>query len=144
MITGINHSSFTVSDLDVSVKYYKDILGMKLHSYSERPTEYVETVTGVTCSMKVAYLNGYGLMLELIEYVGSENKTPSKVTNIGCGHICFNVENMGAIVEEMAKEGVEFLGSPTEIPAGTNKGGYVIYALDPDGIVTEFIQPPAK
>ena len=144
MITGINHSSFTVSDIDASVKYYRDILGMELISNAERPSGYVEKVTEIKSSMKVVYLTGFGLTLELIEYVDSEKIGQSKVDNIGCGHICFNVDNITAMIEEMKARGVRFLGSPTLIPAGTNKNGVVVYAVDPDGIVTEFIEPPGK
>lgn len=31
MITGTNHITFTVSDLDLSIQFYRDFLGMKLH-----------------------------------------------------------------------------------------------------------------
>lgn len=33
MITGINHITFSVSDLNSSIEFYRDLLGMKLHVY---------------------------------------------------------------------------------------------------------------
>jgi 20S proteasome alpha/beta subunit len=45
-------------------------------------------------------------------------------------------------VKNLKEKGVNFLGEPVIIPAGANKGGYVVYSLDPDGIVNEFIQAP--
>ncbi len=147
MITGFNHTAFTVSSLDAAVDFYVQMIGLTLISFADRPIEYVENVTGLSKAMRVAYLKGYGVVLELIEYVGSANSSSdsndSKVDNIGSGHICFNVEDMKDTVDTLKAKGIRFLGAPVVIPAGTNKGGFVVYALGPDGIVTEFIQPPS-
>ena len=144
MITGFNHTAFTVSSLDVAVDFYVQIIGLTLISFADRPIEYVKNVTGLSKAMRVAYLKGYGVVLELIEYVGSaKNSSNSKVDNIGSGHICFNVDDMKDTVDTLKAKGIRFLGAPVVIPAGTNKGGFVVYALGPDGVVTEFIQPPA-
>jgi lactoylglutathione lyase len=143
MITDYNHTSFTVTNIDKSIHFYRDILGMKLMSLADRPLEYVKTVTTITLEMKIAYLNGYGLTLELIEYMGSKkNNNISSPDNIGSGHICFNVDDIFSHMESLESKGVRFLGLPTKIPAGVNKGGYVVYSTDPDGIVIEFIMNP--
>jgi hypothetical protein len=93
--------------------------------------------------MKIAYLKGYGVVIELIEYFNSGGiKRQSKSSNIGSGHLCLNVDDIYGIVKSLKEKGVEFLGEPVCIPAGTNKGGFVVYSLDPDGIVNEFIQAP--
>jgi catechol 2,3-dioxygenase-like lactoylglutathione lyase family enzyme len=144
MITGFNHTAFTVSSLDVAVDYYVNVIGLELISFADRPIEYVESVTNICNAMRVAYLKGYGVVLELIEYVGSaKNSSVSNVDNIGSGHICFNVDDMKDIIDTLKAKGIQFLGAPVVIPAGTNKGGFVVYSLGPDGLVTEFIQPPA-
>ena len=39
LITRINHSGFTVADVEKSAEFYRDLLGMKLVSLSERPPE---------------------------------------------------------------------------------------------------------
>lgn len=33
MITGTNHITFSVADLDASIAFYRDLLGMKLHVF---------------------------------------------------------------------------------------------------------------
>jgi catechol 2,3-dioxygenase-like lactoylglutathione lyase family enzyme len=145
MISEFNHFSFTVSDVQESIDYYTRIIGLELISLAGRPLEYVEQVTGISNEMCVAYLRGYGIVLELIEYIGSEKRfVRSNADNIGCGHICFNVDDLMETVGTMKAKGVKFLGEPVTIPAGTNKGGLIVYALAPDGIVTEFIQPPVR
>ncbi len=47
MITTVNHTSFTVSDLDRSIAFYRDLLGMELMSLAGRDPAFVEKVTGI-------------------------------------------------------------------------------------------------
>jgi catechol 2,3-dioxygenase-like lactoylglutathione lyase family enzyme len=144
LLIDFNHTSFTVGDLPRSVEFYTRIVGLELISFADRPAEYSQKVTGVSgCPLRVAYLRGYGLTLELIEYVGSvKGARPSAVDNVGSGHICFNVRDLRAVVREWRQQGVRFKSEPQLIPAGTNKDGLVIYGEDPDGIVVELIEPP--
>ncbi len=144
MIKQYNHTSFTVSHLNRSVTFYQDVLGFSLLSLADRPREYSEQVTGVKgYSLRIAYLSGYGLTLELIEYLGSPKcGARSESDNIGAGHICFDVDDLRSVIDLLNRNKVELRGDPIRIPAGTNRGGLVLYALDPDGIVIELIQPP--
>ncbi len=145
MILGLNHYSFTVSNLDRAMVFYRDVIGLDVISCASRPRDFSEQVTGVRgCSLNIAYLRGFGLTLELIEYVGShKNSGRSASDNIGAGHVCFNVDNLSGTMERYRRKGVEFTCEPVAIPAGANKGGLVVYASDPDGIVIEFIEQPA-
>ncbi|MCE1157901.1 MAG: VOC family protein [Spirochaetia bacterium] len=143
MILGFNHFSFTVRDVDKSVEHYEKNLGFSLISLADRPAEYVFAVTGMNMGMKIAYLKGYGVVIELIEYFNTDSSNVlSKPSNIGSGHLCLNVDDIHDSVKNLKEKGVNFLGEPVIIPAGANKGGYVVYSLDPDGIVNEFIQAP--
>lgn len=143
MTIGFNHFSFTVSNVDTSVRHYVDNLGFTVISLADRPEDYVFSVTGLSAGMRVAYLKGQGIVLELIEFSTGDSKKPqSQPNNIGSGHICLNVDDIDATVDFLKSRGVRLLGQPVLIPVGSNKGGYVVYSLDPDGIVNEFIQAP--
>ena len=58
MITGHNHTSITVSDMDTMLSFYRDIVGMKLVDYvnkkgqklDTRPTNIGSFHIGFTCS----------------------------------------------------------------------------------------------
>ena len=68
MITSVNHTSFTVSDLDRSIFFYRDLLGMDLISLAGRDPAFVEKITGIPgANVKVAYLQAPGHRLELIQ-----------------------------------------------------------------------------
>jgi catechol 2,3-dioxygenase-like lactoylglutathione lyase family enzyme len=47
MITGYNHTSFTVADVDAAVSFWTDALGFKLGSLAEREGSWQESVTGI-------------------------------------------------------------------------------------------------
>jgi len=144
MITGVNHTSFTVSDLDKSLAFYSDLLGMPILSVGERPVEFAEKVVAIPkAHLKIAYLDAWGHKLELIQYLSHPGgRATTRTCDVGSAHLCFNVEDVYAKVRELTAKGVRFKGIPQVIPAGTNKGGLTVYLEDPDGIPLEFIQPP--
>ncbi|HBK80820.1 MAG TPA: bleomycin resistance protein, partial [Nitrospinae bacterium] len=43
----INHTSFTVADVEAAAKWYCDHLGFEVMSDMHRPAEYCEAVTGI-------------------------------------------------------------------------------------------------
>ncbi|MCL5018853.1 MAG: iron-containing alcohol dehydrogenase [Candidatus Pacearchaeota archaeon] len=70
MITSVNHLSFTVADVEKSVEFYKNLLGLDLMNLSERDIAFSEKVTGIPgAHLKIAYLNGNNCSIELIQYL---------------------------------------------------------------------------
>jgi hypothetical protein len=63
--------------------------------------------------------------------------------NIGSGHLGFVVDDMLTDCGILGARGLEFVGVPTEVTAGANKGGYAVYLVGPDGIRLELFQGPA-
>lgn len=144
MILSVNHTSFTVSDVEKTVAFYRDVLGATMLNISERPPGFAGRVTGIEgAHLKIAYVQLGNHQIELIQYLWPPGeKLDVRTMNVGSAHICFNVENIHAMVEEMRGKGVAFKSDPQEIPTGPNKSGYAVYFTDPDGITLEFIQPP--
>ena len=144
MITSVNHTSFTVSDLDRSIAFYRDLLGMELMSLAGRDPAFVEKVTGIPgANLKVAYLQAPGHRMELIQYFSPPGKKLELQTNnVGCAHLAFNVDDLPKMYVEMKAKGVHFKSAPQEVSAGPNKGTLTVYFTDPDGITLEFLQTP--
>jgi catechol 2,3-dioxygenase-like lactoylglutathione lyase family enzyme len=144
MITSVNHTSFTISDLDRSIAFYRDLLGMELMSLAGRDPAFVEKVTGIPgANLKVAYLQAPGHRLELIQYFSPPGKKLELQTNnVGCAHLAFNVDDLPKMYAEMKAKGVHFKSAPQEVSAGPNKGTLTVYFTDPDGITLEFLQTP--
>jgi catechol 2,3-dioxygenase-like lactoylglutathione lyase family enzyme len=145
MITGVNHTSFTVSDVERSVSFYRVLLGMELLSLAERDPAFAEKVTGVPgAHLKVAYLQAPGHRLELIQYFNPPGeKLDTRTNNVGSAHLAFDVDDLHRVYADLKAKGVQFKSSPMEVPAGPNKGTLTVYLTDPDGITLEFLQAPA-
>jgi lactoylglutathione lyase len=145
MIISVNHTSFTVSDLDRSIAFYRDLLGLELISLAGRDPAFVEKVTGIPgANLKVAYLQAPGHRLELIQYLNPPGKKLELQThNVGCAHLAFNVDDLPAMYAKLKARGVHFKSSPLEVSAGPNKGTLTVYFTDPDGITLELLQAPA-
>ena len=146
MLKSVNHTSFTVSDAERSAKFYTEMLGMKLISLEERPQEFCEKVTGIPgARMNTAYVEGAGYKVELIQYLSPPGeKLDTRNNNIGSAHLCYNVEGLMEMYRDLTSKGVRFRGEPTTVPAGPNKGGLIVYLLDPDDNNLELIEPPSK
>jgi catechol 2,3-dioxygenase-like lactoylglutathione lyase family enzyme len=146
MIIGVNHTSYTVSNLRRSVDFYCDTFGMKLRLLATRPREYTEVVTGISaCELQIAILDAWGHVLELIEYVGPERgQSFLRPNTIGAGHICFNVTEIETTVSDLRKSGANLRPSATKVPSDPNRGGRVIYGFDPDNIAFELFEPASK
>lgn len=139
-----NHTSFTVSDLDRSLAFFRDALAFEVTSKAPRDPEIIQQVTGVAgAQVMIGYVQGPGHVIELIEYLGPEGRgiVKPRPCDVGFAHIAFEVDDIEAAIEAAEAHGVRPVGPPTEIDQGPNKGNKVAYLRDPDGIAFEFIQP---
>jgi len=153
MIRGFWHVSFTVSDIEASVKWYTEVLGLEYVRSQEQANEYTENLVAFqNAHLKVAQLRVPGETIpfsrhhiELVEYVNPHGEDiPLDTNRTGVGHWAFMVDDIHKEYERMKGLGVKFKAeNPVAIEAGVNKGGFTVYFLDPDGITLELIQPPS-
>ena len=141
MIVNVNHVSFTVSDLDKSVDFYKDILGFKLLDVSDRDQDFSEKVTGIKgAKLRIAYLFAGNCSIELIQYISpAGKKLDTLACNVGSSHVCFYADKFKEFVNKLNEKGIKFVNEPQIIPAGPNKGRYVVFIEDSDSNSLEFI-----
>ncbi len=123
----ILHTMLRVGDLDRSIKFYQDVLGMRLLRTSENPE--------------------YKYSLAFLGYEDGESATEIELTyNWGVteydlgnayGHIAIGVDDIYATCEAVRANG----GKVTR-EAGPVKGGTTVIAFveDPDGYKIEFIE----
>ena len=142
-VLGTNHTSFTVSDLERSIGFWRDCLGCELISKAPRDPQLVARITGVAgAEMMVAFLKAPGHTVELIEYRAPPDKgaVEARPCDTGFAHIAFNVDDAVAAVAAVERHGVKALSPPVTIDQGPNKGRRVVYLRDWDGITFEFIE----
>ena len=144
-ILATNHTSFTVSDLDRTVAYFRDALGFEVTSKAPRDPKKVAEITGIEgAQVMIAYVRGAGHSIELIEYLGPSDRTSvrPRPCDVGFTHLAYDVDDIDAAIDRSAEHGVFPIGLVTVIDQGPNQGGRVAYLRDSDGITMEFIQKP--
>lgn len=153
MIRGVWHTSWTVSDLDRSIAFYRDLLGFELLATRVRTGRFIEQVVGFEgAELRIAALRipgapvgQSGHHLELIQYVAPQGvKLDLRTCNVGAAHLALATDSIHETCERLARQGVALVSEPVPIPAapGIASGGYACYLRDPDGFTIELVQPP--
>jgi catechol 2,3-dioxygenase-like lactoylglutathione lyase family enzyme len=138
-----NHVGLTVSNLERSVAFYRDLLGFKLaYERGEVTAEYMPRLVGIAgARLKIVGLDLPGLHVDLVEYVEPKTGTSGGPTSdIGNVHIGFTVDDLWSAYRSLSAAGVRFKSEPVSPTTGPNKGGWAVYFVDPDGITLEMIQ----
>lgn len=147
-VLATNHTSFTVSDLDRTIAFFRDAMGFEVTSKAPRDPAIVSKVTGIKgTDMLIAYVHGAGHSLELIQYLGPKEgrgRVRSLPCDVGFAHVAYDVDNIDAAIAAAAEHDVTPIGEVAIINAGPNAGGRVAYLRDPDGVTIEFIEKPTN
>ena len=143
MITAVHHVSFTVSDMEQSLDFYRGALGFEVLNDRTVEGSFAETVTTLEgVRMRIVHLSGYGQGLELIQYLAAAGQSEAPRTcDTGSAHLCYVVDDIEAEIARLSALGVRFLSKVMMVEGGPNAGNRMVYFLDPDGIPMEFTQP---
>lgn len=143
----VYHTGFTVSDIERSIVFYRDVLGLKLIKRQTGTAPYLATVTGFAgVRLEAAFLQpaAGGSVLELLQYVSHPASATDRATNRpGNAHLCFKIDDLRSACAELKRRGVTLISEPTEITAGAHAGGWAVYLRDPDGFTVELYQSPS-
>ena len=144
----ILHTGLTVRDLDRSLAFYRDLLGMELVFAQEKQGGYLAAIVGYPdAHVKMAHLAfpGDGARIELFQYLApAPAGEPSEPREVGITHVCLVVEDLQSVYERLLGAGVRMRSAPVLVDTGANAGGYGVYLHDPDGALVELFQPPAR
>ncbi|HOB16760.1 MAG TPA: VOC family protein [Defluviitoga sp.] len=123
-----DHLAITVSDLQQSIEFYRDILGFKV----------LGQLIQDNGNFIIVYLDmGNNKILELFNF--SEKGEPITTyndKNIGIKHFAYKVANVDETYRYLSDKGVEFSMEPTDAEGGVR----IAFFKDPDGILIEIIQ----
>jgi catechol 2,3-dioxygenase-like lactoylglutathione lyase family enzyme len=139
MISAHNHTSFTVSNLEHSLEFYRNVIGMEFERRFEVQGPGVSTMSVSDAHLKIAFVSLGEFRLELIEYVSPPGKQLDMATNnVGSAHIAFSTADVDKTYEELKAKGVRFKGAPARSKPDRPR---VAYFLDPDGYTLEIVGP---
>lgn len=142
------HTGLTVRDLERSLAFYRDTLGMDLVFAQEKEGGYLARIVGYPdAHVRMAHLAfpGDSHRIELFEYVTPTPRGDAgEPRDVGITHVCLAVEDVAALHARLAAAGIDFNSEPVEVDTGANAGGLGLYLRDPDGITLELFQRPRE
>lgn len=123
MITKLLHTRYRVSDLEKSVAFYKDVLGLEEVSRSTSPR-----------GSKLVFLKAPGSE-ELIELCQYDASGPV-IVGPDLTHLAFEVTDLEAFAKHAASKGYPLSDGPTP----TSSGSIIAFIDAPEGYEIELIQ----
>ena len=86
------------------------------------------------------------MLLELIEYIEprDECRAPRAGQDVGSAHLSFIVDDIAGEHERLSRSGRELRHASGADRGGRQRGGWVCYLADPDGITLELFQPAGR
>lgn len=106
----VDHIGIAVKNLEDTIPYYTETLGLNLLHIEEVITE----------SVRVAFIDAGNVKLELLEPMSSESAIHSFIEKKGEGihHIAFGVEGIESRMKDLREKGIRILNEQPKIGAG--------------------------
>lgn len=146
MIRRMNHVGVSVSNLERSLGFYRDLLGLEVLIHRPFEGERYEKILGLKgVKGKVAFLKSKsgGLQIELFEFAHPAPKPADAarpVCDQGITHFCIEVQDIEGEYARLKAAGVAFHCPPLDF-SGQAKA---TYGRDPDGNVFELLEMTAN
>jgi len=146
-IIAADHTGITVSNLERSLVFWRDVLGFEFSHRTHQTGELAGEITGVPgaeISLAVVKAPG-GHKIELLEYLAPPDRKQHvdlKPCDVGAVHVALIVNDLDAVLNMITASGWKAAGKPQTLKSGPNTGKRVVYVRDPDGTTIEFMQLP--
>jgi glyoxylase I family protein len=140
-----SHVGVCVSDLERSTRFYTDVLGFTEILTTEMGPEVAATMEIERPRFRSRILGRPDLRVELLEWIdppvtGATGRRP--MNQLGLTHLCFRVEDIDDLADEVAAAGGEVHRETLSVLDGAGEGGApvkVMYLTDPDGTRIELM-----
>ena len=141
MLTEVRHIGIVVKNIENSLKFYRDLLGLQIQRAMNESGEYIDNMLGFkdvkVKTVKMSAPNGLTLV-ELLEFDVPKGSNLSRhVNDIGASHVAFTVSNIDEMYNKLKQSGIKFNASPQLSPDGYAK---VTFCLDPDNTPVELVE----
>lgn len=143
MILETRHVGINVADMDQSLHFWRDVMGLQVEVDAWEEGDYIDTLqnlSGVNVHM-VKLRAPDGSLIELLEDVAHPTAPPdpqhNRLCDCGIRHISFTVADARHAYQTLAGAGCEMLGEPITSPDNYAK---VFFARDPEGNLIEIVE----
>jgi len=146
VISSIRHVAFVVKDLENSLEFYSNTLGLKVYRRCAETGDFIDSLTGIK-NVKLEWVKliiPKGGLIELLQYHSHPDpdsingkSRPSPSNNMGCSHVALTVQDLDELYTNLIDKGYTCKSEPLLAPGGKAK---ILYCHDPDGAILELIE----
>lgn len=139
-----DHTGFITPDIEVSVRFWEDVLGFEAQPIGERRKSWIGQFMGVPdAQVRLVHLYGHGTHIEFIAF-DRPNDIPviARASQGNVAHICLRTDGVEALRERILAGGGSEQGTLVAIDEGIAKGLRGLYMKDPNGILIEIVEIP--
>jgi methylmalonyl-CoA/ethylmalonyl-CoA epimerase len=131
MIKKVNHIAVVVPDLDASMRFWVDALGLELSHKEHVASQAVD----------VAFLPVGDSQIELLQPTDNESGVARYLENRGPGmhHICFEVDDIEAALTKLAKADVQLINESPAVGSDGRKFAF-IHPKSANGVLVELYE----
>lgn len=150
MISSIRHIGIVVRDLDESLKFYQDTLGLSVYRrHEDKADKFMDKLVGID-NVRLEWVKlaiPKGGLIELLQYHSHpdqdvfKDRTMFPANKLGCSHISLTVDDLSLLYDKLIKNGYTCNSEPLLSPDGKVK---ILYCHDPDGTILELIEDLKK
>ena len=137
----IRHTGIVVTDMERSVAFYRDLLGLEPVIDFTEEGEYIDGISDLkdVRLRMVKLVAEEGGMVELLEYLShpGQRAAGNRLCEIGPTHVSFTVGDVDMVYRDWSARGVRFNSPPQVSPDGKAK---VAFCRDPDGTFLEIVE----
>ena len=141
MLQALTHIGICVSDLERSLRFYRDALGFAYVSELEvagEPSDSLLRLRGV--KLRAVYLERDGVRIELLHYASPPRQPPTReraMNDLGFTHLSFRVTDVdGTLAALRAAGGTVLDDTVIRIPGSDPVAAFL---TDPDGVLIELV-----
>ena len=145
-VTGSGNFTHIVANLDKSVEFYRDVLGMELPAgaqpFGVKP-EIMQLGNTLGAQNRIAVMRvpGSTLGVELIEYKDIDRKPARpRFQDPGAANLAIRVRDIDGVMAKLKSSGAKIITAAGG-PVGIGTASRNVFVQDPDGFVVEIAQP---
>ncbi len=129
-VTKINHIAVAVPDLDNSLTFWRDILGLELSHIEDVPSQ----------KSAVAFFPVGESEVELVHPTSDDTGVAKFLADKGPGmhHLCFEVDNIEEMMAELKAKGVRLLSEAPQVLPGRKMA--FVHPKSTGGVLVELYQ----
>lgn len=132
-VTRIDHIAIVVDDMEKTLEFWRDALGLELHDIQNIPAEMAQ----------IAFLPTGGSEIELVKPITGDSGLARYLEKRGPGmhHVCLEVDDIASMLAQLKRKGIQLINEEPRLSADGRQYAF-IHPKSANGVLVELYQLP--